>query len=110
MKQKRPQRKVSGVCTGAADRFGEEKVTPGPCSLYLDAGAACKAVRSKKLSLTFEEGRCLIVLIDFLRIATEMLIWSNPDVYVDKEESEDINVDGLVRRLGRAGTRQLRDQ
>lgn len=96
--------KYRGVCKGAGDRFTGDGPDPGHCKSYSGPTDECEAVTEGRLSDTFEKekGRCLIVLVDMIDDLTRKNILWNPDVYVDKEESEDINIKSLVKTLGNA--------
>ncbi len=96
--------KYERVCSGSDQRFDEDGPDPGSCKSYLSSEKQCRAVKERKLAEAFEtdKGRCLIVLMDMVNDITGENIRLNPDVYVDREESEDVDPVSLVSSLGKS--------
>ena len=96
--------KYERVCSGSDQRFDEDGPDPGSCKSYLSSEKQCRAVKERKLAEAFEtdKGRCLIVLMDMVDDITGKNIRRNPDVYVDREESEDVDPVSLVSSLGKS--------
>jgi hypothetical protein len=98
------QDKYKTVCTGDQKRFAEKGPDPDSCKSYLTSEKQCRAVKERRLAEAFEKekGRCLIVLMDMIDDITGKNIRRNPHVYVDREESEDVDIESLVKTLGNA--------
>jgi hypothetical protein len=103
MKRHRRKFKAFDVCTGA-DEWYRKKEEPGSCALYQPREEQCEAVAQERLDQTLSKpGRCLFILMEFLRLATDDAARRNPDFYaVEEDECEDYNLVGLVKRLGGA--------
>jgi hypothetical protein len=91
------------VCTGADEWYKKEGLL-GACPLYQAKEEQCEAVAQKRLDQTLSKpGRCLFILMEFLRLAADDAARRNPDFYaVEEDECEDFNLVGLVKRLGGA--------